>query len=286
MRYFSKFTGAGLPLLLAAVIVMLIAPAGCSSAPVTTQTSAPVTTQTSAPATTQMSVPATTQTSVPVSTPVTTLSANTLVDFIAAVQKAMPSVVKIEVTFGPRGAPGDPSAHSGAGTGWVFRENGLIVTNDHVVDGAQTVTVVFQDGTKLTPSSIQTDAGKDLAVLKVAAQNLPAATIGDSSQLQLGQPIAAIGNALNLGIRVTAGVVSQLNVPVSYNNISLTGLIETDAAINPGNSGGILINLLGEVEGIPNVGLEDPNLDVEDFSYGININEAMPVINNLIAQIP
>jgi serine protease Do len=102
----------------------------------------------------------------------------------------------------------------------------------------------------------------------------------------MGQPVAAIGNALNLGIRVTAGVVSQLNVPVSYSGVSLTGLIETDASINPGNSGGVLINTSGEVVGIPSAGLEEANLDVENFGYAISINEALPVINNLIAQMP
>ena len=85
---------------------------------------------------------------------------------------------------------------------------------------------------------------------------------------------------------MTSGVVSQLNVPVSYNNISLTGLIETDAAINPGNSGGVLINLAGQVIGVPNAGLQDSNLDVENFGYAITINEAMPVINTLVSQLP
>ena len=198
----------------------------------------------------------------------------------------MPSVVEIETTYGPGGAPGDPQANSGAGTGWVFRQDGIIVTNNHVVDGARTVTIIFSDGTKVQPQSIQAEASKDIAVIKVASGNLPAVTIGDSSQLKVGQQVAAIGNALNLGIRVTAGVVSQLNVPVSYDNISLTGLIETDAAINPGNSGGILINFAGQVVGIPNAGLQDQNLDVENFGYAITINEAMPVINTLISRLP
>jgi serine protease Do len=160
------------------------------------------------------------------------------------------------------------------------------VTNNHVVDSAQTITVILADGTKHSASSVKTNPGKDLAVVQIQAQNLPTVTIGDSSQLMLGQPVAAIGNALDLGVRVTSGVVSLLNVSISFGNLSFNGLIETDATINPGNSGGVLINILGEVVGIPNAGLDAPNLDVENFGYAININDAMPVINNLMAQIP
>jgi serine protease Do len=226
--------------------------------------------------------------STPVYTPNPTASpsVNPVTDFVAAVQHIMPSVVQIEVTYGPQGAPSDPQAHGAAGSGWVIRSDGLIVTNNHVVDGAQTITVILPDGTKQTTTTVQANPGKDLAVLKIATQNLPAVVTGDSSQLKLAQPVAAIGNALNLGVRVTVGVVSQVDVPANYDNISLTGLIETDAAINPGNSGGVLINVLGEVVGVPNAGLQDPNLDVENFGYAISINEAMPVINSLVSQIP
>ena len=135
-------------------------------------------------------------------------------------------------------------------------------------------------------TAARTDPSKDLAVIRIAAQNLPPVTIGSSSQLDMGQPVAAIGNALNLGIRTTAGVVSQLNVPINSGGISLNGLIETDATINPGNSGGVLITALGEVVGIPSVGLQSSNLDAESFGYAISIDEAMPVINNLISQLP
>jgi serine protease Do len=262
MRYFRMFKDARLTLLLSAIMIVLIAAAGCASATPTTQATTPISIST------------------------TDVSTNTPVNFIAAVQQVMPSVVKIEVTYGPQGAPGDPQAMGAAGTGWVIKANGFIVTNNHVVDGAQTITVILPDGTKVTPDAVRTNAAKDLAVVRIAYQNLPALVTGDSSQLKMGQPVAAIGNALNLGIRATVGVISQLDVPANYDNISLTGLIETDASINPGNSGGVLINLLGEVVGIPNAGLQDQNLDVENFGYAISIDEAMPVIDNLISQIP
>jgi serine protease Do len=231
-------------------------------------------------------VPSTGTPSPPPSTTTPASNSNSPVNFVDAVQQVLPSVVEIEITYGPQGAPGSPGTHAAAGTGWIIREDGLIVTNNHVVESAQTITVILADGSKHTSTAVQTSAGKDLAVVQIAAQNLPAVTIGDSSQLKMGQPVAAIGNALNLGIRVTAGVVSQLNVPVSYDSVSLSGLIETDASINPGNSGGVLINTSGEVVGIPSAGLQDPNLDVENFGYAISINEATPVLNNLIAQMP
>ena len=85
---------------------------------------------------------------------------------------------------------------------------------------------------------------------------------------------------------MTVGVVSQLNVPITVSNLSLTGLIETDASINPGNSGGVLIDILGKVVGIPNAEMNDPYLDVENFGYAISISEAMPILNNLISQMP
>jgi serine protease Do len=263
MELKGRWPGYG-TLLLGLIVVLALAFTACATPP--------------APTTSPSTTPA------PTTTPLS--NSDTPVDFVAAVQKAMPSVVEIEITYGPQGAPGDPRTHAAAGTGWILREDGLIVTNNHVVDSAQTITVILADGTRYTSTAVQGNAGKDLAVVKIAAQNLPVAVTGDSSQLKMAQPVAAIGNALNMGIRVTVGVVSQLNVPVSYDSISLTGLIETDASINPGNSGGVLINILGEVVGIPSAGLEDPNLDVEDFGYAISINEALPVINNLIAQMP
>lgn len=264
MKYLKLFRPlSAISLVIIALVFLLTA---CTSAPVTI-------TQTPTLPATELA-------------PTPSLVSDIVVDFIPAVNKIMPAVVKIEASYGSQGAPGNPSATGSAGTGWVIRQDGLIVTNNHVVNGAQTVTVIMPDGSQLTPTSIKADPGKDLAVLKVTAQNLPVAPTGDSAKLEQGQPVAAIGNALDLGIRITSGVVSQLNVPVNYNNISLRGLIETDATINPGNSGGPLITMQGEVVGIVNAGLQAPNLDAENFGYAISINEAMPAITNLIAQIP
>jgi serine protease Do len=265
VKYLQKFRALLVTSTAMAAIVLLVLVA-CSSDPGTT------------PGSTPLSASALTPTYDPTN--------SSSIDFVSAVQKVLPSVVKVEVTFGPQGAPGNPTASGGAGSGWVIDRKGLIVTNNHVVDGAQTINVVLPDGTSYTPTAVQKNTVKDLAVLKINAQNLTPANTVDSSQLQPGQPVAALGNALNLGIRVTAGVVSQLNVPANYNNISLTGLIETDATINPGNSGGPLINIQGQVVGITNAGLQAQNLDAENFGYAISTSEAMPVINTLISQMP
>ncbi len=221
------------------------------------------------------------------SSPAPTNTANPVSDFVTAVEQALPSVVIIEVEFGPQGAPGNPSAQAGAGTGWVIDANGFIVTNNHIVEGAQTITITLSDGRKFTATAVKTSPDKDLAVVRISAQNLTTASIGDSSTLKMGQPVAAIGNSLNLGMRVTGGVVSRLNVIATYqtNNLTLTGLIETDAVINPGNSGGVLIDTAGNVVGITNGALEGTGTDPEGFDYAISINGAMPVIRNLISQM-
>lgn len=209
---------------------------------------------------------------------------NAPVNFVAAVQKVLPSIVKIEVQFNQQPNPAATAAASGAGTGWVV-DKGIVVTNEHVIANARTIAVVLADGTQLTPVAVQSDPQKDLAVLKISDQNVPPVTIGDSQKLLLGQPIAAIGNALDLGIRVTTGVISMLDFSINTGTAQYSGLIETDAAINPGNSGGVLITMSGDVVGITNAGLQDPALDPENFGYAININDAMTVIKGLIAKL-
>jgi serine protease Do len=262
----NRLSGAARWLPVMMVAVALAALTACVSAPATT-TPAP-----------QL---------VPQASPAATTGAASSADFTVAVAKTMPSVVVINVQTLTQNALGQPAVQPAAGSGWVVAANGLIVTNNHVVEGAQTITVTLADGRKFTSTATQTNATLDLAVVKINAQNLPAATIGDSSKLQLGQPVAVIGNALDLGVRVTGGLVSMLNVAINLpNNQTSTGLIETDAAINPGNSGGVLIDASGAVVGIVNAGLDDPRVDAEAFGYAIPISQAIPVINQLISQIP
>jgi len=216
-----------------------------------------------------------------------TSSSGSSTDFVDAFRKVRPSIVTVTVQYGPQGAPSDPTATGGAGTGFVVGANGVIATNNHVVDGAQSVMVTLADGRQYPVTATQTDAAHDLAVIRIAAQGLPVAAIGDSSAVSAAQPVAAIGNALDLGVRITVGVISRLNVSVPFpNGVVMNGLIETDAPINPGNSGGVLIDLSGNVLGVTNSGLADPQSDPENFGYAIPSNEAITIINGLMAKLP
>jgi S1-C subfamily serine protease len=210
---------------------------------------------------------------------------NASADFTDAVATLLPSVVAIDIVYTPQ-TRSQTGSQGAAGTGWIFDTQGHIVTNNHVVAGAQTITVTLYDGTKYTATGVQSDTQNDLAVIKISATNLKPAPLGDSSKLVLAQPVAALGNALDMGVHVTSGIVSNLNTKITVNNLTLTGLIETDATINPGNSGGILFTRAGLVVGIPNAGIDDPTLDPENFSYAISINTALPIINKLVSQLP
>lgn len=192
--------------------------------------------------------------------------------FVAVVEKVKPSVVTIDVEF---------NGQVGAGSGWIIDSDGIIVTNSHVVHGANKVTVTLDDGRTFTAIAVYSDPRSDLAVVKIDVQNLPAAETGDSSQLKVGQPVAAIGNALGLGITMKGGWVSRLDTSITFDNgQTLYGLIETDAAINEGNSGGPLVDMAGEVIGITSAKLIDIN--IEGIGYAISINSALPLIEDLI----
>ena len=140
----------------------------------------------------------------------------------------------------------------GAGSGWIIDNNGIIVTNSHVVTGAQSIIVTLADGRTfpVNPDTVVTDPLNDLAVLYIDAKNLPAANIGDSSELRVGDWVVTIGNPLGLGISAKEGIVSRLGVSLDVEGQTLAHFIETSAAINPGNSGGPLVNMKGEVVGI------------------------------------
>lgn len=189
-----------------------------------------------------------------------------------------------------------------SGSGIIIGENDtelLIVTNYHVVSGSNELSVVFSyDEDSDNPSLVSAklkgyDSDKDLAVISVALSDITddmksqikIATIGDSSSLQLGQEVVAIGNALGYGQSVTTGIISALNREVSVTNddgTSITNkLIQTDAAINPGNSGGALVNMQGELIGINTAKYSDTS--VEGMGYALPISDVQDIINDLIA---
>ena len=190
----------------------------------------------------------------------------------------------------------------GAGTGVIIGENDtelLIATNNHVVEGASSLSVGFIDESTVSAEIKGTDAENDLAVISVKLSDISKdtmnqikiASIGDSDELQLGEQVVAIGNALGYGQSVTSGYVSALNRDLSLtdesgNTINSTGLIQTDAAINPGNSGGALLNMNGELIGINEAksGTTSSGTTVDNIGFAIPINKAQESLQNLMNQ--
>jgi S1-C subfamily serine protease len=211
-------------------------------------------------------------------------TSGSVADFTAAINMVKPSVVIIEAQKVAIVFPGRRVIQQSAGSGWVIGDDGFIVTNNHVVADATSIKVTLADGRSFPSVAVRADAVTDLAVIKIDARNLPVAMIGDSDRLQVGQPVAAIGNALGLGINMTGGWISRLNTSITFSDGgSLSGLIGTDAAINPGNSGGPLITIDGEVVGITNAKLVQTG--VEGIGYAISINNALKTINSLIDRL-
>jgi len=204
-----------------------------------------------------------------------------LPDFVSVLAKIRPSVVAINTEVVTYDIFNRPFTQEGAGSGWIIDEDGYIVTNNHVVQGANSITVTLADDRTFSASIVGTDALTDLAVLKVNVQNLVAADMGDSSKARVGEWVLAVGNSLGLGITAKEGIVSRtgVSVPVSLAQ-TLYDLIETSAAINPGNSGGPLVNMKGEVIGITSVKIA--TVGVEGMGYAISSKTAMQVIEELV----
>lgn len=169
----------------------------------------------------------------------------------------------------------------GVGSGVIFRADGYIVTNNHVIAGAKEIIVSLADGRSVSGELIGTDEITDLAVVKIDADNLTAAEFGDSDDIMVGEPAIAIGNPLGLEFQgsVTAGVISALNRTLNLNDRQFK-LIQTDAAINPGNSGGALVNADGLVIGINSAKLAANG--VEGMGFAIPINTVRDIVAELM----
>lgn len=171
----------------------------------------------------------------------------------------------------------------GSGSGIILSEDGYIVTNQHVIDGASEVEVVLNTGTTYTATVVGEDTKTDLAVLKIepGAEKLTAAVLGDSTTVEVGELAVAIGNPMGMEFSgsVTAGIISAVNRTMTIENRTYN-LLQTDAAINSGNSGGALINQYGEVIGINSVKLSTTG--VEGMGFAIAISEAKPILNDLM----
>jgi S1-C subfamily serine protease len=183
----------------------------------------------------------------------------------AVIAKVRPAVVQVNVTA---------VNGSGLGSGVIIDKRGYIVTNNHVVANAQNIEVVLYDGTKLPAQLVGTDPADDLAVLKInpPTSNLTVATLGDSSKLQVGQDVLAIGNPLGITQTVTNGIISALGRNVNeQNGAVIPNAIQTDAPINPGNSGGALVDMQGNLIGIPTLTAIDPEFNTPASGVGFAI---------------
>ncbi len=218
--------------------------------------------------------------------------------FVKVAEKVTPSIVKISVVQKTKENPHKglkffspfkediPFEQRGGGSGIIITPDGYILTNNHVVENAISVTVGLFDRREFDAKVVGTDPLTDLAVIKIDVNNLPAAYLGDSDKLKVGTWVMAIGNPLSLTSTVTAGIVSAVgrNLNLIRDSYGVEDFIQTDAAINPGNSGGALVNLHGEVIGI-NSAIATNGLTSSYIGYGfaIPINLAKAVVKDLIA---
>ena len=202
---------------------------------------------------------------------------------VAIAEKVTPSVVGVK-TFGTAytyWGQRIPNQELGSGSGIIYSEDGYIITNYHVIENATSVMITLSDGTEYDARIIGSDASSDLAVLKVEAENLPEAELGDSSALQIGELVVAIGNPLGYENTVTDGIVSGLNRQLT-DYIDSATLIQTNATINSGNSGGALVNSKGKVVGINSAKLVASN--AEGMGFALSINEVRPIVEEIISK--
>ncbi len=183
----------------------------------------------------------------------------------------------------PRLNPPRGQKQQSLGSGVIVNSNGTILTNNHVVDRADKITVVLSDGRKLPAKVVGKDPESDIAVVRIDVSGLPTARLGDSDKLKIGEWVLALGNPFGLSHTVTAGIVSARGRSLDgLESTKFQDFIQTDAAINPGNSGGALVNMDGEVVGI-NTAIESPTGVYVGYGFAIPVNMARRVMESLIA---
>ena len=256
-------------------------PAQQSSAPAEqTQTTKEEAVHAEAPAQTQQAaedLPQLTIVQSPAGTPTVASDEDGALSLQEIYRRCIGSVVSI-VTVTPSG--------KASGTGIIMSEDGYVITNHHVIESAQAVSVLTSDNQEYAASVVGSDETSDLAVLKVEAEGLQAAEFGDSSVLQVGDSVAAIGDPLGTALRgtMTDGIISAINRDLTVNDRTMS-LIQTNAALNNGNSGGPLINCYGQVIGINTVKMSSyytATASVEGLGFAIPISVAKPIIDELI----
>ena len=202
------------------------------------------------------------------------------IDVSNVVKQCLPTVVEIRTETATSGNnPFQQYVSQGAGSGVIISENGYIVTNHHVIDQATSIQVITTNGKTYKGTLIGSDAQTDLAIVKIEASELPFATVGNSTKIEVGDTAIAIGNPLgSLGGTVTTGIISALNREITIEGETMT-LLQTDAAINPGNSGGGLFDQSGNLIGIVNA--KQSAAGIEGLGFAIPISDALPILDDL-----
>ncbi len=199
---------------------------------------------------------------------------------VEVVELVKDSVVEIRTETVSMGHFMGQYVSTGAGSGVIVSEEGFIVTNHHVVEGAQSIRVRLNDETEYDAVLIKSDDQTDLAVIQIRANNLKVAVLGKSSEVKVGQAVLAIGNPLGeLGGTVTSGIISALDREITVDGHSMS-LLQTDTAINPGNSGGGLFNMVGELVGVVNA--KSSGSEIEGLGFAIPVDTVKSVYQDII----
>lgn len=219
-------------------------------------------------------------------------------DFTEAAEKTVNAVVHVttavetrgmarsplEFFFGsPQGMQPQPRVQMGSGSGVILSEDGYIVTNNHVIDNAQKIEVVLNNGEEYSAEVVGADPNTDIALIKVNAKGLPYLTFSNSDDIRLGEWVLAVGNPFNLTSTVTAGIVSakSRSIGIIAEQTAIESFIQTDAAVNPGNSGGALVNTRGELVGI-NSAISSRTGSYEGYSFAVPSNIVKKVVEDLL----
>lgn len=212
-------------------------------------------------------------------------------NFEAAAQLVTPAVVHIRAIYGPGNFSLNPLDHSAnpnlqsTGSGVLISDDGFIVTNNHVIEEANTVEVVMNNNQRFYAKVIGADPSTDLALLKIKAKGLPFVKYGDSDRIKTGEWVLAIGNPFDLNSTVTAGIVSakarNIGILRVKNNLQIESFIQTDAAVNPGSSGGALVNLKGELLGI-NSAIATATGGYAGYSFAIPVSLVKKIMDDLL----
>lgn len=222
-------------------------------------------------------------------------------NFVTASALATPAVVHIKTKVNPKtsqnrpeeddirsffGRPdfffGPQGPQTGSGSGVIITADGYIITNNHVIKGADEIEVILNDKRSFSATVVGTDPSTDIALVKITADNLPVLQYGNSDNVQVGEWVLAVGNPFNLTSTVTAGIVSAKarSVGILGGGSSMEAFIQTDAAVNPGNSGGALVNVQGELIGI-NTAIATNNGSYQGYSFAVPVNIARKVVEDI-----